>query len=104
MGQTEAPARGESRRSTVNPRPNATAPASYSADAQAAEQDARDGLAGVQGACPIVLQAASPALARMLRDDIVATSVLVVAYFRAIHATFNSWIDTPSYTRKLVTA
>jgi hypothetical protein len=34
MGETEAPARGESRRSTVIPRPNATAPASYSAGTQ----------------------------------------------------------------------
>src|SRR6266536_6628638 len=34
MGEIEAPARGESRRPTVIPRPKATAPASYSAGAQ----------------------------------------------------------------------
>src|SRR6266498_3074652 len=42
MGEIEAPARGESRRPTVIPRPKATAPASYSADRQRPEQIAEE--------------------------------------------------------------
>jgi hypothetical protein len=42
-------------------------------DEKSAKQDARRRLAGVQGAPAACYQAASPALARLLRDDIAAT-------------------------------